>query len=62
MTRLTLILAALLSACASAPTVAPTYSECARATAEKVEHHPDFGERVKRHDILIRACQAGERA
>lgn len=58
MTRLTLILAALLSACASAPTVA----ECEQRAEAQPGYGTDAVENILTRDTLIRACLAGERA
>jgi len=58
MTRLTLILAALLSACASAPTTA----ECEKWAEAQPGYGTDAVENILKRDSLIRACLAGERA
>lgn len=58
MTRLTLILAALLTACASAPTVA----DCEQWAERTGTYGGSAVENVLERDTLIRACLAGERA
>jgi len=58
MTRLALILAALLSACASAPTVADCEQWAERAGA----YSGDAVENILERDTLIRRCLAGEQS
>lgn len=58
MTRLTLILAALLTACAQAPTVA----QCEQRAEREGTYSGSAVENILKRDSLIRACLAGERA